>query len=801
MVEGAAFYLLCHDDVALDPDAVHLMVEESVRSNAGVVSPKFVNWDDPNVLLHVGMSCDKTGAVVDRVLEGEVDHGQHDGVRDVFVAPGGCILVRADLFAELGGFDAGIVAMGEDLDLSWRSQVAGSRVVVAPDARVRHREAVAGGIEPLSAGAEPEARHPVTMQMLQRRHELRDRPQVLHVVPPAAGPAPGGACSPSAKSWWPSSPGTPSGCAPSPERGDGTWRTAAEIRVLRRELASRRLFPDSEVRRLQIRGSARLSMYLSRLSHQGLQVANAVAVGGRAPERRARRGRRPDRQRRPGLQRGRGLRRARRPGASGWARPVRPEGRRTPARHRAPADHRRGGRLGVVAFGTRELFFGSLPLVGQLAPLPTWSSTWHHFFSGWQSAGVGTTAPSSPAFGLLGVGGTVLFGAMGAVQRLVLLGCIPLGAWGVSRLMRPAVSDRARAVAVVCYLGVPLPYACTGHRPLGRSGGLCHLPLHRPGPGPGRRGGPLRGGAGSTLAHPARPARVAILGAWVAAASGFAPAVVPMVLVTALAWEVGALLAGQREGSGRVLLASLAGVGVALVLMAPWVLGTLLAGRASIGIFGLPIPASSAPGWGEVVRFAIGPAARSPLVWLLVAGAALPLALGRGIRLAWAARLWVTACASWTLALVTSRGDLGSVHTLGVGRAGAGGPGRRRLRGAGYLRFRERPGRPCLRLAPGGRRELAGLRRHRVDPRRGGGRRRPLGPPDAGDRRSARIPRPGSGCRGRPGSCGWAIRGRSRRAGGRSATGWPTRSTPEADPRHRAGAHPGRSGTRRPGRR
>ena len=42
MVEGAAFFLLLHDDCALDPDAVHKLVEESFRSNAGVVSPKFV---------------------------------------------------------------------------------------------------------------------------------------------------------------------------------------------------------------------------------------------------------------------------------------------------------------------------------------------------------------------------------------------------------------------------------------------------------------------------------------------------------------------------------------------------------------------------------------------------------------------------------------------------------------------------------------------------------------------------------------------------------------------------------------
>ncbi len=160
MVEGAAFFLLCHDDCALDPDAVHNLVEESFRSNAGVVSPKYVNWFDPSILLHVGENCDKTGAVVDRIQDGEVDHGQHDAVRDVFVAPGGCMLIRADLWRELEGFDPAIVAMGEDLDLSWRSQVAGSRVVVAPDARVRHREAVASGESPLMVGRRRDRRAP-----------------------------------------------------------------------------------------------------------------------------------------------------------------------------------------------------------------------------------------------------------------------------------------------------------------------------------------------------------------------------------------------------------------------------------------------------------------------------------------------------------------------------------------------------------------------------------------------------------------------------------------------------------------
>ena len=143
--QGASLLLFCHDDVAPDPDAVHIMVEESFRSNAGIVAPKLVSWDDPTRLLHVGMAVDKGGAVVDRMEPGEIDHGQHDAVRDVFLAPGGCTLVRFDLFAELGGFDPEIFAMGEDLDLCWRAQILGARVVVAPGARVRHLEMLASG--------------------------------------------------------------------------------------------------------------------------------------------------------------------------------------------------------------------------------------------------------------------------------------------------------------------------------------------------------------------------------------------------------------------------------------------------------------------------------------------------------------------------------------------------------------------------------------------------------------------------------------------------------------------------------
>ncbi|MEN3315911.1 MAG: hypothetical protein V7605_2145, partial [Acidimicrobiaceae bacterium] len=48
IVQGAAFLVFCHDDVAPEPDALRLMVEESIRSNAGIVAPKLVDWDRPD---------------------------------------------------------------------------------------------------------------------------------------------------------------------------------------------------------------------------------------------------------------------------------------------------------------------------------------------------------------------------------------------------------------------------------------------------------------------------------------------------------------------------------------------------------------------------------------------------------------------------------------------------------------------------------------------------------------------------------------------------------------------------------
>lgn len=141
LVEGDnGFFLICHDDIALAPDAVRVLVAELFRSNAGIVGPKLVDWDEPRRLQHVGLGLDRFGEVDSIIEPGEYDQEQHDAVRDVFVLPSACLLVRADLFRALGGFDPAITFHGDDIDLCWRAHHTGARVVVVPDAVVRHRE-------------------------------------------------------------------------------------------------------------------------------------------------------------------------------------------------------------------------------------------------------------------------------------------------------------------------------------------------------------------------------------------------------------------------------------------------------------------------------------------------------------------------------------------------------------------------------------------------------------------------------------------------------------------------------------
>jgi GT2 family glycosyltransferase len=640
MVDGAAYYLVCHDDVALFPDTVALLVEEAFRSNAGVVSPKVLSWDDPERLIHVGMAVDKGGSVVERVQPNEIDHGQHDSVRDVFVAPGGATLVRADLFDELGGFDPAIVAMGEDLDLCWRAQVVGARIIVAPDARVRHREELASGFRPIEpALVEPDGEgnpsQPVTLQELQRRHELlavlkcygpftlvRVLPQVVVlaigevIVAELAGNRARARAVVRAWRW--------------------NLGRLSVIRGQRNVLQAHRRLADKEIRLLQIGGIARLSTYGRRVFQYGFHGAHADELAAND---------------------------------EGTAVGPLPPGRSDAVPDEAAARGRVSGRVRagvwitaavILLIGTRGVLGGRLPAVGQFAPFPGWTSTLSQFAGGWHPSGVGTTAPASPALAVIGLVGTVLLGAMGLTQKVLVFACIPVGAWGAVRLLRPFGSQRASLITGLAYLVMAVPYNALA---LGRWGALAVYAgspwvLARLFRATGTA--PYRSVVTDGSLFPAVREMVA-LGLIEAVLVSFAPAAAVVVLVAALALLLSSSIGGDWQSTRRSVGLAAGSTLVAAVLCLPWLIGVLWAGWGAVSVLGVPVPASEASSWGSLLRFAAGPIGGSPLAWGFAVAALVPLVLARGERFRWAVRFWSIALVFWVLAWVIGRGWTGSL--------------------------------------------------------------------------------------------------------------------------------------------
>ncbi|MER5500076.1 glycosyltransferase [Streptomyces sp. NPDC002561] len=148
--EPVQWLWLLHDDCAPAPDALAEMLRVvDTDPHAAIVGPKLRGWYDRRQLLEVGVSIANSGRRWTGLDRREQDQGQHDQVRTVLSVSTAGMLIRRDVWEELGGFDRRLPLMRDDVDLCWRAHVAGHRVLVAPDAVLRHAEASARERRPI----------------------------------------------------------------------------------------------------------------------------------------------------------------------------------------------------------------------------------------------------------------------------------------------------------------------------------------------------------------------------------------------------------------------------------------------------------------------------------------------------------------------------------------------------------------------------------------------------------------------------------------------------------------------------
>lgn len=401
LVEGdGGFFCLLHDDVALEPNAVSRLMEEMFRSNAGVVGPKLVMWDDPTIVQSVGFGVDRIGEVSSIADVGEKDQEQHDAVRDVFALHSACLLVRADLFREIGGFAPDIRFFGEDIDLCWRVHLSGARVVIVPAAKARHLNSFDSRTNEPSRAA-LEARHRVrTIATLSGRFQL---PFVLvqlllaTLIQTVVSVFGGGL-----------------------RNALISMRAALAVVVdvpyiIRRRAQVRpyRRIAPREIHELQIRGSARLASFIRKRRMRFTQNPLALERDGETSN------------------------------TKGVVVGIL-------------------ATVALIILGSRGLIASGVAPVGEFLPLrgvtESPSALLSSYLSGWWQAGFGHAGANPTGVALLALAGIGFLGRLGALQTYSVIGALLVGCWGMWSIAKGFFAVRARAIGMATYAAVPLPY-------------------------------------------------------------------------------------------------------------------------------------------------------------------------------------------------------------------------------------------------------------------------------------------------------------------------------------------------------
>ncbi|MEU5343466.1 glycosyltransferase [Streptomyces sp. NPDC020766] len=532
---------LLHDDCAPEADALAQLLrvvenERELGKEVAIIGPKLRGWYDRRQLLEVGVTIAHSGRRWTGLDRREQDQGQHDHVKPVLAVSTAGMLIRRDVFEELGGFDRRLPLMRDDIDLCWRAQAAGHRVLVAPEAVVRHAEASSRERRTVDVmGRTSASPHKVDKAGAVYTLLVNSRSAVLpwilvrlvlgtllRTVAYLVGKVPGQAVDEIRGLL---------GTLLRPERILAGRRRRGRPQVDKDEL--RPLFPPpgATVR-------ATIEQAASNLTGSSDPELNAAGRHGSAVESG------------PGgddadflevEQFARVKRVARKPGPMLFV-----------------------ALLLVSLVACRELLGGGALSGGALLPAPADSSElWSRYLDAWHPVGAGGTQSAPPYLALVAMLASLLFGSTGLAVTVLLVGSVPLAGFTAYFASRPLVQSRLlRAWASVAYAFLP---ATTGALAGGRIGTAVLavlLPLIA-----------RTGIAASGLAS--ETARGSWRATWAYAllltlATAFTPIVWPIAFVLGLA-----LLVVRRGEITAYVPRFLAQLGTPLLVLAPWSL-TLL---------------------------------------------------------------------------------------------------------------------------------------------------------------------------------------------------------------------------------
>jgi GT2 family glycosyltransferase len=181
----AEYFILLNNDVEVPSGWVEPLISR-MESNPtiGACMPKILSWSDRTLFEHAGAAggyLDKygfpfcRGRIFDQV---EKDNGQYDNPQQIFWATGACMVVRASVFWEAGGFDDRFFAHMEEIDLCWRMRNRGYEIWYEPASEVYH---LGGGTLPNESPYKLYLNFRNNLRMLYKNHPEKSLQRVIFI--------------------------------------------------------------------------------------------------------------------------------------------------------------------------------------------------------------------------------------------------------------------------------------------------------------------------------------------------------------------------------------------------------------------------------------------------------------------------------------------------------------------------------------------------------------------------------------------------------------------------------------------
>lgn len=142
--EGSHLLFLNNDTEVIAPEWLEAMLEHSQRPEVGAVGAKLLYPD--GTIQHAGIGLEPRGMVhhLNR-FRAPWDHGPRglaDVVRNLNAVTGACLMTKAALFREVGGFEESLAVTHNDIDLCLKLRARGCLNVYTPFALLYHHEGV-----------------------------------------------------------------------------------------------------------------------------------------------------------------------------------------------------------------------------------------------------------------------------------------------------------------------------------------------------------------------------------------------------------------------------------------------------------------------------------------------------------------------------------------------------------------------------------------------------------------------------------------------------------------------------------